>query len=64
MLGGNLSGSFRPTALIKGEEGKRDQMALMSITHDFHHAGAVCLGFEPGPGDEGGEVGQGGREME
>ncbi|KAK4460941.1 hypothetical protein QBC42DRAFT_331205 [Cladorrhinum samala] len=42
------NGSEAPTVIIRGHrDGVRDQMALMSISHDGDYATAVCLGFNP-----------------
>ncbi|KAL2255622.1 hypothetical protein VTK26DRAFT_2996 [Humicola hyalothermophila] len=40
-----------PTALIKASQtdpAARDQMAVVSISHDSDYATAVCIGFDPG----------------
>ncbi|KAK3307533.1 uncharacterized protein B0T15DRAFT_181636 [Chaetomium strumarium] len=37
-----------PVAVIKPGEGRRDQIAMVSITHDGNYASAVCIGFESG----------------
>lgn len=44
-----------PMALIRAGDGRRDQMALVSISHDGGYATAVCIGFDPGPTDESGD---------
>lgn len=42
------NGSEAPTVVIRGTgDGVRDQVALMSISHDGDYATAVCLGFNP-----------------
>jgi phosphopantetheinyl transferase (holo-ACP synthase) len=42
-----------PVAVIKPGGGRRDQIAMVSISHDGNYASAVCIGFELGP--EGGD---------
>ena len=44
-----------PMALIKGNGSTRDQMAMVSISHDAHYATASCIGFDAGPAGELGE---------
>ncbi|KAK3996785.1 hypothetical protein QBC44DRAFT_138616 [Cladorrhinum sp. PSN332] len=46
------NGSEAPVVVIRGSEeeeegGARDQMALVSISHDGEYATAVCVGFDP-----------------
>ncbi|KAK4240898.1 hypothetical protein C8A03DRAFT_12820 [Achaetomium macrosporum] len=46
-----------PVAVIKPGEGRRDQIAMVSISHDGNYASAVSIGFEPV--QEGGDREQG-----
>ncbi|AEO70770.1 uncharacterized protein THITE_163683 [Thermothielavioides terrestris NRRL 8126] len=40
-----------PVAVIKPGDGRRDQMAMVSISHDGQYATAVCIGFDAGQDD-------------
>ncbi|KAL2021075.1 hypothetical protein VTK56DRAFT_7494 [Thermocarpiscus australiensis] len=53
----STGGTGVPMALIKGGQGERDQMAMVSISHDGDYATAVCIGFDPGQVEEGGKQG-------